>query len=311
VVLRSGFDSAATWVWFDVGPYGSSGHAHRDKLSLMVHARGSMLLVDSGRFAYEGTDTSGLLHRQYAPNTTAHNTLTLDGCEQEALPALARAPVPASSVVLSPHADTAVGNMSLWTGLVGAATHTRAVYYQRPVAGAGAEAGAADGDGDWLAVVDVVDAGASPRRVQATWHTHPNATGLMLDPESRAASVGGVNGSTGLPTDAQICVIPALSGAMQWAAASVVRGRVQNATQTWQGWYSESYDDAWPSSTLIYDADVPAGGSSVFAWLLIPTSTRAPCSTSSIAVLSATAAAARVRVVVAGAAPVDVTVPLA
>ncbi len=62
VVFRSGFDRGATWGWFDVGPYGSSGHGHRDKLSLNVHAHGSMLLVDSGRFAYSGTDLSARLH---------------------------------------------------------------------------------------------------------------------------------------------------------------------------------------------------------------------------------------------------------
>ena len=53
MAMRSAYDAGATWAWFDVGPYGSSGHAHRDKLTLNVHARGAMLLIDSGRFAYQ------------------------------------------------------------------------------------------------------------------------------------------------------------------------------------------------------------------------------------------------------------------
>ena len=36
IVMRSGYDANATWIWFDNGPYGSSGHAHRDKLGSFV-----------------------------------------------------------------------------------------------------------------------------------------------------------------------------------------------------------------------------------------------------------------------------------
>jgi len=47
----AGSNQNMTWSWFDVGPFGSSGHAHRDKLHISMRAFGAHLLVDSGRFS--------------------------------------------------------------------------------------------------------------------------------------------------------------------------------------------------------------------------------------------------------------------
>jgi hypothetical protein len=125
VVLRSGWDRGATWAWFDVGPYASSGHGDRDRLTLNVHARGAMLLVDSGRFAYSGTDRSATLHAQYARNASAHNTLTFDGCDQLPTPAVAAAPLAPGAVTLAPARDAAWGTMSAFDPacLAGAVAH--------------------------------------------------------------------------------------------------------------------------------------------------------------------------------------------
>jgi len=60
-VLRSGYGRDATWLWFDVGPYGSSGHWNSDKLAVLLHAHGAALLVDSGRFGYSGAGLSPAL----------------------------------------------------------------------------------------------------------------------------------------------------------------------------------------------------------------------------------------------------------
>jgi hypothetical protein len=40
------------WAWFDVGPFGSSGHGHYDRLHLSIRSGSQSLLTDSGRFAY-------------------------------------------------------------------------------------------------------------------------------------------------------------------------------------------------------------------------------------------------------------------
>jgi len=320
VVFRSGYDARATHVWFDVGPYGSSGHANRDKLGLTLHAKGAMLLVDSGRFAYQGTDLSAVLHREYASNTTAHNTLTLDGADQLPLPALAAAPVPGSSFSLgggpAGGADWAHGSMSLYdtSVLKGSATHTRAVYYQHAAGGAGAGAGAANGaaaDGDFLLVVDRVD-GDCARRVTAHWHAHPNATGVAVGADGASAVVGGVETLSGQPVAAQACLVAAGGLAQPWARASLVAGVAANATSgaRWQGWYSQSYDDAWASPTLLFEADAAAPGA-VFAWLIVPQSARGPCAGSAATVVAANATAVVIDVIVAGRAYSGIAVPVA
>ena len=144
VVLRSGWGAGGTWAWFDVGPYASSGHGDRDCLSLNLHARGAMLLVDAGRFAYVGSDLSGVLRREYQKYARAHNTLIFDGCDQLPVPAVATAPVPPGAVRLAPSADAAYGSFSAYDpaclGAGGGATHTRGVWYQR-AAGGGSRGG--------------------------------------------------------------------------------------------------------------------------------------------------------------------------
>lgn len=289
IALRSGFAANSTWLFFDVGPYGSSGHAHRDKLHANLHARGSMLLVDSGRFAYAGTDLSNTLHTEYGPFAFAHNTLTLDGADQLPLPPVATAPIPPTSYNLSTTVDFAFGNMSFWSAsLKGTATHTRGVYYQHPPSPTSLE-------GDFFVIVDALETDR-PRSVEATWHAHPNATGVAIG-AALVAVVGGADTHTGQPTTAQACVIPA-SGGAQWASASVVKGVMKTNTTHFQGWYSQSYDDAFPAPTLVYQAaNVPNGA--IFAWLIVPHGVRGPCSDTAQIVSSASGVVA-VKVTVDG-----------
>ena len=293
VVLRSDYSQQATWIWYDVGPYGSSGHGHRDKLSLNLNARGSMLLADSGRFAYAGTDLSATLHVEYGRNASAHNTIVIDGCDQLPLPAINTEPISTSSYKLSQSNDTVFGSMSLYDNLIGKATHTRAVYYERNAWGS-------KPDGDFAVVIDSIDSGGSDRTIMVTWHTHPNAT-VVLDATTKTATVTGVNALTGQPTKAQVCVVPAVNNA--WSS-KIIRGQYQNATLglLWQGWYSQSYDDAWEASTLVYDGIAPAKSGLPFAWLLLPSSEALDCLSLSITVLSSQGNVVSVSVVLPGGA---------
>jgi hypothetical protein len=318
-VLRSGFHANATWAWFDVGPFGSSVHAHRDKLQVLLHARGAMLLADSGRFAYSGNDLSATLHTAYGRNTSAHNTLCVhtgpraaggSWCDQQDAPAVASAPVGNDTWEFTPASDWATGSQALWEGLGGAAAHTRSVLYTR-----GAFAVAPDGrytdvgsgrDGDFLVVVDAITSDR-PRHVSAAWHTHPNAT-AALNAASGVLTVGGASAATGRPLAAQACVVPAPGGGPVtpgWAAAALLRGQHANASTgvPWQGWYSAGYDDAWPAFTAEYRADVPGGKQpTYFAWLIVPTATDAlHCGKSSITLLAVAPTHVTVSVTVASA----------
>ena len=239
-----------------------------------------MLLADSGRFAYAGTDLSATLHVEYGRNASAHNTLVIDGCDQLPLPAVNTEPISINSYRLSQNNDTVFGSMSLYDNLVGKATHTRGVYFERGAWGSAP-------DGDFAVVIDSIDSGGKDRTVMATWHTHPNAT-VVLDPKTLIGKVTGVDASTGQLTEAQVCVIPAKNNV--WSSSTIIRGQYQNKTNglLWQGWYSQSYDDAWEASTLVYNGVVPADSKSSlpFGWLLLPSNQSLDCGSSSIDVLS-------------------------
>jgi len=258
-VLRSGYTLDDTWSWFQLGPYGSSGHAHRAKLSLVVRKNGVMLLADSGRFAYQGDTLSHTLHIDYASLTHAHNTLTLDGKEQLNQPAVATSPLHNSTWSLTADVDCVHGNMSLYDGLTGTATHTRSVVFVKR------------DKTEWFVVVDVVDSDRE-RSVQATWHTHPNATTKLLD---KTAVITGADVKTGRAVNMDVAVVAAdtgKTGGVTWRTPTVVRGagpNTDNTTWTYQGWYSAHYLDASPADTVVYDADVPKGRT-VFAWVLLP-----------------------------------------
>jgi len=65
-----------TYVLFDGGEFGM-GHQHEDKLALILYANGRQILTDAGNYAY---DTSEM--RKYVLSTRAHNTIMVDGQEQ-------------------------------------------------------------------------------------------------------------------------------------------------------------------------------------------------------------------------------------
>ena len=290
VVMRSNYSEGATWAWFDLGPYGSSIHGHRDKLSLNIHSRGAMILVDSGRFAYSGTDLPAILHVAYARNATAHNTFTIDNCDQAPEPAVASGPLPSDSVFLSPSFDEAFGSMTNYDKacLVGDAKHSRAVRFMR-AAGAG---GDSPDDGDFLVVVDVIESDRT-RSVQAHWHSHPNASIVDFNNKTFAAQVGGARYSNNKPMTSQVCLIPAVN-ASQWENVSIKRGD-KPPTAPYQGWFSASYDDAQPSSTLVYEGQA-VDGNGIWAWLIIPSAMTRTCENDTARIISSNSSHAVVGV---------------
>lgn len=74
--MRSGWEEDAVYAFFDGGPFGYA-HQHEDKLNLLVHAYGRLLLTEAGNYAY---DTSEM--RRYVLSTRGHNTIRIDGEDQ-------------------------------------------------------------------------------------------------------------------------------------------------------------------------------------------------------------------------------------
>ena len=65
---------------FGCGPLGDGGHGHYDSLGVEAYGYGHPLVVDPGRFTYaEGTPN----WRHWFKGTAAHNTVTVDGLDQQ------------------------------------------------------------------------------------------------------------------------------------------------------------------------------------------------------------------------------------
>jgi hypothetical protein len=62
------------------GPLGDGGHGHYDALSVEAYGLGHPLVVDPGRYTYAEGDPSW---RHWFKGTAAHNTVTVDGLDQQ------------------------------------------------------------------------------------------------------------------------------------------------------------------------------------------------------------------------------------
>jgi hypothetical protein len=70
----------ARFLMFGCGPLGDGGHGHYDSLGVEAYGLGSPLVVDPGRYTYaEGTPN----WRHWFKGTSAHNTVSVDGLDQQ------------------------------------------------------------------------------------------------------------------------------------------------------------------------------------------------------------------------------------
>ncbi len=76
ITFRDAWRRDAVWAYLDASPFGR-GHQHEDKLNFLLDAYGKTMLIEGGNYFY---DTSAM--RQYALSTRAHNTVRIDGLDQ-------------------------------------------------------------------------------------------------------------------------------------------------------------------------------------------------------------------------------------
>lgn len=79
VVVRSDWTPHANYCIFDCGPRGG-GHGHFDLLSLEIYSHGKLLIADPGRWLYANVPL-----RRRVVSTPAHNTVSINGANHEAL----------------------------------------------------------------------------------------------------------------------------------------------------------------------------------------------------------------------------------
>ena len=131
-VMRSGWDEKDAYLLFDGGPFGY-GHQHEDKLNIVVYSGGRVHLTDPGNYPYDD-----LKWRRYVLSTRAHNTVLVDGLEQNQ-----RGGAPVDYIVDCPLPHTWVSgeafdyaSASYGEGYgaqkMKSVTHTRAVLFVKP-----------------------------------------------------------------------------------------------------------------------------------------------------------------------------------
>jgi hypothetical protein len=233
LISRSGWSENAQWSFFDIGPYGT-GHQHNDKLHLSVHAGGRDLLVDTGRFAYDG-DLAERFRNSYAQHSRGHNVILIDGAGQGPAQQEATSPIE-SGVDRRSEFDVATGAFDAeFEDITGCVRHGRAVYYRR---------------GAYWVVIDHVDTDRN-RTIQPLWHFHPDCTLQQENDEVVTTDDGETN----------LRVVPTSN--VDWSL-EVVSGQESPP----QGWYSEEYNDAEPAPAAVYEAEIESSRS--VAWLLVP-----------------------------------------
>lgn len=206
--------------WLDAGPLGLgelAAHGHADALQLLLWARGVPVLVDPGTYAYHTEQR----WRDYFRGTPAHNTVTLDDCNQ-----------------------SVIGGNFLWMEKAIAccayhddsgSQHRFSGYhegYQRLVSPVHHERDAVlDIERQQLVVTDRLQ-GNGEHQVLQTWH---------FDPRWQPALAGNC---LALRLDDQAVLHMQLDETLQWA---LVRG---NEVQP-MGWYSRKLDQREPCVSLV------------------------------------------------------------
>ncbi|MBS3762398.1 MAG: alginate lyase family protein [Planctomycetes bacterium] len=237
LVMRNGWQKNAQWSFFDVGPWGA-GHQHNDKLHLSVASGGRDLLVDSGRFWYEGGPI-----RRYAISSPSHNVVLVDGYGQ--LPTNPRAKKAIETGSVQKHFDFAYGSYENGFGgepknpddVKVAGQHRRAVLYLR--------------DRCWLVFDRIICDGE--HEIRPLWHFHPDCTVETDGSLIRTTDAGEGN-----------LRLQPVSGP-DWNL-KIIKGREEPAPQ---GWYCESsYTEWYENPTAVYWAQMKQ--EALFAWLLVP-----------------------------------------
>lgn len=241
-IMRSGWDESAHWSFFDVGPWGI-GHKHADKLHLSITAYGRDLLVDAGRYTYDGYNGGPEFPwRDYFITSISHNVVLIDGAGQN--PKVSKVDKPLENAfVTTPDYDFCRGTYNEpYKGIDDNISHTRAVLYLR--------------DRCWF-VVDRLQS-AKPHQVQFLWHYHPDC---MVE----------LDGSSVISTDigkANLRITPVFSNVWK---TDLKRGQEDPVIQ---GWYSPEMNVKLPGTAAVYETEFDQ--SMICAWILTVDPSAAP-----------------------------------
>ncbi|MBM3500352.1 MAG: hypothetical protein FJX74_16975, partial [Armatimonadetes bacterium] len=243
-VMRTGWSREDRYLLFDAGPYGS-GHQHEDKLHLLLHAYGKLLLTEPGNYSYDASDW-----RRYVLSTRGHNTVLVDGREQNrgrARETWVAAEPGREPWVTGEDFDYAAGTYADGYGPEGdrTVTHTRHVLFVKP---------------DYWIVIDVLSpTDGAPHRYDAPFHLDVDSA--TLDPITLACVAR--SGDVGL------AIVPLTREGL---AAEIISGQTD---PTVQGWLPTGrHNELRPIPTPTYHAE--GTGTRLMAYALVPFQGDAP-----------------------------------
>jgi len=243
-MMRTGWGSQDSYLLFDAGPYGS-GHQHEDKLHLILHANGKTLLTEPGNYSYDASDW-----RRYVLSTRAHNTVLVDGLEQDRARVrdtwVAREPT-TSPWVTGEDFDYAEGTYADGYGPEGdrTVTHTRKVLFVKPR--------------NWI-VIDVLSPTDDEPHAYGT-PFHLDVESAEMDPETLA--------TVGKSGDVGLAIIPLSRDGL---SAQIVQGQTGPVVQGWLP--TGRHNELRPIPTPVYRME--GAGERVMAYMLLPLSGAEP-----------------------------------
>lgn len=251
-VMRTGWEPDALWALLDAGHFGY-GHQHEDKLNLLLHAYGRLLLTEGGNYAYDASEM-----RRYVLSTRAHNTIRVDGQDQNRRLSYNRAAFDVTRpsdgrLRIMPTHDVADGVYEEGYGPDAApiVRHARRVIFLKT----GAQ-GAAPWPGPCLLVIDrLTPADAAAHTCQVIWHLDADQTavdGLTV----RSADAGRPN----------LTILPAPAAAM---TVHVVSGQETPEFQGWKAIKNHQQGEYAATPTAIYEWTI--AGPARLVTLLYPT----------------------------------------
>lgn len=236
-VMRSGWDKDSLYLLFDAGPFGA-GHQHEDKLHIVLYAYGRQLLLDAGNYMYDRSRW-----RRYVLSTRGHNTVRVDGCDQNrrnrretwVLPYPFK-PLP-NLWVSREEFDYAEGTYDSGYGpenLINV-THRRAIFFVKPRY--------------WIIVDTLKPQDEKEHEYESIFHL--DADSAKLDPEDKTVIT--------LNSDTNLAILPLKTPELK---AEVIKGRREEPVQGWAG-------KPWrPVPTAIYRKRV--SGTTRFLMVLYP-----------------------------------------
>lgn len=223
-VMRSGWESDAHHLIFDVGPLGcpvSGAHGHADLLSIQCSAFGKPFLTDPGTYGY----TAEPAWRDFFRGTAAHSTVLVDGVGQ-AIPAgpfrwQARPGARLTRWASTEAFDFADASHDAYSRLAEPVTHRRRVVFVKPRY--------------WVLVDDLE--GQGEHSVELRFQFGP--MDVTVDPAlwARACAAGGHG----------LLIRP--------FATAPLKGEIHDGEiSPIQGWVSPAYGQRRPAPLLVYSA---------------------------------------------------------